>query len=435
MTRLLVILGLVGVMAPAHADDWPQWMGPQRDNVWRETGLLETLPKDKPDFVWRVPVAGGYAGPAVAGGKVFVTDYVTADDVKIDNFDRKASSGVERILCLDEKTGKELWKHEYPAKYTISYPAGPRTTPIVHNGKVYAQGAEGMLVCLPVDGGKPLWSKDLKAVYKTKAALWGYASQPLLDGDKLIVLAGGEGTHCVALHKDTGEEIWRTGTGKEQGYSPPVIIRQAGVRQLILTRPDAVYAADPETGKELWSQPYTADNGSIIMTPIHSGNSLFVAGYNNRNLMLELATDKPGAKTLWRDKAKHAMSPINVQPFLMDGLVYGMDSDGELRCMTIPDGEIKWATPQPLSRRKLGSGTVFLVRQGETNRFWMFAETGDLILGELSPTGFRELSRTHLIEPTNFAFGREVVWCAPAFANRRIYVRNDKELVCVDLAK
>lgn len=435
MTRLLVILGLVGVMAPAHADDWPQWMGPQRDNVWRETGLLETLPKDTPDFVWRVPVAGGYAGPAVAGGKVFVTDYVTADDVKIDNFDRKASSGVERILCLDEKTGKELWKHEYPAKYTISYPAGPRTTPIVHNGKVYAQGAEGMLVCLPVDGGKPLWSKDLKVVYKTKAALWGYASQPLLDGDKLIVLAGGEGTHCVALHKDTGEEIWRTGTGKEQGYSPPVIIKQAGVRQLILTRPDAVYAVDPETGKELWSQPYTADNGSIIMTPIHSGNSLFVAGYNNRNLMLELATDKPGAKTLWRDKAKHAMSPINVQPFLMDGLVYGMDSDGELRCMTIPDGEIKWATPQPLSRRKLGSGTVFLVRQGETNRFWMFAETGDLILGELSPTGFRELSRTHLIEPTNFAFGREVVWCAPAFANRRIYVRNDKELVCVDLAK
>ncbi len=435
MTRLLVILGLVSVMAPAHADDWPQWMGPQRDNVWRETGLLETLPKDRPDFVWRVPVAGGYAGPAVAGGKVFVTDYVTADDVKIDNFDRKASSGVERILCLDEKTGKELWKHEYPAKYTISYPAGPRTTPIVHNGKVYAQGAEGMLVCLPADGGKPFWSKDLKAVYKTKAALWGYASQPLLDGDKLIVLAGGEGTHCVALHKDTGEEIWRTGTGKEQGYSPPVIIKQAGVRQLILTRPDAVYAVDPETGKEFWSQPYTADNGSIIMTPIHSGNSLFVAGYNNRNLMLELATDKPGAKTLWRDKAKHAMSPINVQPFLMDGLVYGMDSDGELRCMTIPDGEIKWATPQPLGRRKLGSGTVFLVRQGETNRFWMFAETGDLILGELSPTGFRELSRTHLIEPTNFAFGREVVWCAPAFANRRIFVRNDKELVCVDLAK
>jgi len=428
-------LCLITLTSLARADDWPQWMGPQRDNVWRETGLLEAFPEDGPKVVWRMPVAGGYAGPAVAAGKVFVTDYVTADDVKIDNFDRKASSGIERLLCLDEKTGTELWKHESPAKYTISYPAGPRTTPIVHNGKVYAQGAEGMLVCLAIETGKPLWSKDLKAVYKTKAALWGYASQPLLDGDKLIVLAGGEGTHCVALHKDTGEEIWRTGTGKEQGYSPPVIIKQAGARQLILTRPDAVYAVDPETGKELWSQEYTADNGSIIMTPIQVGNYLFVAGYNNRNLMLELATDAPGARTLWRDKPKHAMSPINVQPFLMDGLIYGMDSDGELRCMDVPDGNIKWATPQPLSRRKLGSGTVFLVRQGETNRFWMFAETGDLILGELSSKGFRELSRTHLIAPTNFAFGREVVWCAPAFANRRIYVRNDKELLCVDLAK
>ena len=436
MSRSLAILTLVLLSSQLQADDWPQWMGPKRDNVWRETGLIEKFPEGGAKVVWRVPVAGGYAGPSVADGRVYVADYVTADNVKVDNFDRKASSGIERLLCLDEKTGETLWKHEDPAQYTISYPAGPRTTPVVHQGKVYAQGAEGRLVCLDAKSGDLVWGKDLKKDYKTKAALWGYASQPLIDGEKLIVLAGGEGTHCVALHKDTGKEIWRTGvTAKEQGYSPPIIIQQAGVRQLILTSPSAVYAADPETGKEFWSQPYTADNGSIIMTPIHSGNYLFVAGYNNRNLMLELASDKPGAMTLWRDKAKHALSPINVQPILMDGRIYGMDSDGELRCISVPDGKIEWATPQPLSRRKLGSGTVFLVRQGESDRFWMFAETGDLVIGSLSPEGFTELSRAHILEPTNFAFGREVVWCAPAFANRRAYIRNDKELVCVDIAK
>lgn len=434
MFRIGLCLTILGFSLVAKADDWPQWMGPHRDNVWRETGLVETLPS-KPKFVWRIPVAGGYSGPAVSGGKVYVSDFVTPENVKIDNFKRDPAAGVERILCLDEKTGGPLWKHEYSEKYSISYPAGPRSTPLVHEGKVYFQGAEGQLTCLQSNSGDIVWEKSLKEAYKTKSALWGYASQPLIDGQKLIVIAGGEGSHCVALNKDSGTEIWRTGTATEQGYSPPLIIQQAGIRQLVLCSPDAIYAVDPETGKQLWSQDYKGDNGSIIMTPIHSGNYLFVGGFNNRNIMLELSADKPGAKTVWRDNKSLAISPINVQPFLMQGKVYGLDQGGELRCFDIPSGKIQWSTPQPLGERKLGSGTVFLVRSDETDKFWMFAETGDLIIGRLSPMGFTELSRMHVIEPTNNAFGRDVVWCAPAFANRRMFVRNDKELVCVDLAK
>jgi outer membrane protein assembly factor BamB len=433
LLRTLCVI-VVGSSLVVQADDWPQWMGPKRDNVWRETGLVETLPAEA-KIVWRTPVAGGYSGPAVAAGKVYVTDYVTQDNVKVDNFKREQSTGTERLLCLDEKTGKELWSKSHDEKYTISYPAGPRSTPLIHQGKVYAQGAEGHLACLDAKSGDILWSKNLKEEYATKAALWGYSSQPLIDGKKLIVLAGGNGSHCVALDKDTGNEIWRTGTATEQGYSPPLIINQAGIRQLVLCSPDAVYAVDPETGKQLWSQDYKGDNGSIIMTPILAGNHLFVAGYNNRNILLELAADKPGAKTVWRDDKKLAMSPINVQPFLMDGKLYGLDQSGELRCADLPSGTIQWATPKPLGDRKLGSGTVFLIRQNETDKFWMFAESGDLIIGQLTPKGFTELSRTHVIDPTNNAFGRDVVWCAPAFANKRMYVRNDKELVSVDLAK
>ena len=143
-------------------------MGPNRDNVWRESGIVEKFPDGGPKVLWRTPIAGGYAGPAVADGKVFITDYVTTDDVKVDNFDRKEFTGQERIQCLDEATGKVLWTHEYPVKYAISYPSGPRCTPNVESNRVYTLGAEGHLVCLNTADGKVIWSHDLKQDYETK---------------------------------------------------------------------------------------------------------------------------------------------------------------------------------------------------------------------------------------------------------------------------
>ncbi len=173
MRFALVASFVLCLAAFASADDWPQWMGPKRDNVWREEGLLESFPAEGLKVRWRAPIAGGYAGPAVVGDRVYVTDYVTKDNVKVDNFNRKTFSGTERVLCRNEADGKEIWKHEYSVKYGISYPAGPRCTPVVHEGKVYTLGAEGNLCCLDADGGKQIWEKDLKKTYDTKAALWG----------------------------------------------------------------------------------------------------------------------------------------------------------------------------------------------------------------------------------------------------------------------
>ncbi|MBM4096882.1 MAG: pyrrolo-quinoline quinone [Planctomycetes bacterium] len=432
--KVFQVLAMAAVVATAaHADDWPQWMGPKRDNVWREEGIVELLPASGPKAAWRTPVAGGYAGPAVAAGKVFVTDYVTKEDVKVDNFSRGAFSGTERVLCLDEKTGAVLWKHEYPVKYAISYPAGPRCTPNVDGGKVYTLGAEGNLFCFDTATGKVAWAKDLKAEYKTNSALWGYASHPLIDGDKLICLVGGEGTHTVAFDKNTGKELWRSQTAKEQGYCPPLIINAAGVRQLIIPRPDAVASLDPETGKLLWSVPYEASNGSIIMTPVVKDDYLFIAGYSNKNMLLKLAKDKPGAEVVWKDKAKQAISPVNVQPILFEGVMYGHDQDGEMSAVELPSGQRLWSTPEPIGKRKVGSGTAFITRLG--NRHFFFTETGHLVTGMLSPKGFTETSRAKLLEPTNNAFGRPVVWCAPAYANKRIYVRNDSEIAAFELAK
>ena len=428
---VVVLAGLVA--AAVHADDWPQWMGPRRDNVWREEGIVDTLPAAGPRVLWRVPIAGGYAGPAVAAGRVYVTDYVTAADVKVANFERKESTGTERVLCLDAASGRELWRHEYPVTYTIAYPAGPRCTPTVDGERVYTLGAEGQLICFDAATGRVVWSRDLKRDYATKAALWGWASHPLIDGDRLVCIAGTDVAHAVALDKRTGAEVWRAGRAPEQGYVPPSIIEAAGVRQLVLAKPDGVYAVDPETGRTLWESPYNADNGSIIMTPVRIGDHLYIGGYQNKNLLLKLKSDAPGVEVVWRNRPKQGISAVNVQPLVADGLVYGFHESGELRAMRIPGGDFAWRGGGPLGERPQGSGTAFIVRQGD--RCWLFTETGDLVIAKLSPAGYEELSRAHLLEPTNNAFGRPVVWCAPAFADRSVVVRNDAEIIRVSLAK
>jgi outer membrane protein assembly factor BamB len=432
MSRLaaVFVLGLFAV--PALADDWPQWMGPQRDNVWRETGLVDKFPEGGPQVVWRTPVAHGYAGPAVADGRVYVFDFVTSDDVNVDNFGRAPKTGAERIQCLDQATGDEVWTYDYPATYAISYPNGPRCTPLIAGGKLYTLGAEGNLHCFDAATGDIVWSKDFKAEYGAETPLWGFSAHPLVDGDKLICVVGGPGSHAVAFNKDTGEEIWKALTSEEQGYSPPTIIEFGGVRQLVLLRPDAVTAVDPETGGELWSLPYRADNGCVIMSPVLSGEYLFVGSHQNKSLLLKLTASPPGAEEVWHDKGRDAISPINVQPFAEDGVLYGVDQRGMLRAIDLAEGKQLWETPQPTGDRPLPSGTAFLVRQG--NRHWFFTEAGELVIARLSPDGYEEIDRAKVIEPTAAANGRDVLWSMPAFAGRRAYIRNDEEIIAVDLA-
>jgi len=453
-TLMTVLVAAVSVAT--RADDWPQWMGPGRDNVWRETEILERFPAGGPKVLWRTPIAGGYAGPAMAAGRVFVTDFVAeaagGTEAAGDSKGSQGRRGTERVLCLDANTGAILWRHEEPAVYTISYPAGPRCTPLVDGDRVYTLGAEGRLLCLRVVDGAVEWSRDLKEDYRTKSATWGYASHPLLDGDRLICVVGTDVAHAVAFDKHDGREIWKTGRAPEQGYSPPVILEAAGVRQLVLMKPDGIYAVEPETGKLLWESPYDADNGSIIMQPVRIGDYLYVGGFQEKNLLLRLAQEAPGAEVVWRNKRQHGISAVNVQPFVLDGHLCGYHEKGDLRVVAIPGGEIVWSGGGPLEGRPKGSGTAFIVRapaaaaggpapaepagesSPESDRFFLFTETGDLVIARLSPAGYTELDRAHLLEPTNTAFGREVVWCPPAYAERSIVVRNDREIIRVSLA-
>ena len=166
----------------------------------------------------------------------------------------KGTPGVERVWCLKEADGTVLWKHEYPCQYKVGYPAGPRASPVIADGKVYTLGTMGNLFCLDADKGTVVWSKDLLKEYLIKISIWGFAGHPLLDGDRLICLVGGEGSVAVAFHKDTGKEIWKALRASEPGYCPPMIYDIASRRELIIWDPESITPSIPKPG------PFTGRN-------------------------------------------------------------------------------------------------------------------------------------------------------------------------------
>lgn len=431
-------------IASVRGDDWPQWLGPERDGVWRETGILEKFPPEAP-VRWRAKAGAGYSGPAVSKGRVYVTGRVLSEGARnpSDPFQRGSIPGREQVLCLSEADGKVLWQHSYECPYTVSYPSGPRATPLIAGEKVYTLGAEGNLVCLDSGSGKTLWSRELKKDYKIETPTWGFCAHPLLDGQKLICMVGGEGSTVVAFDKETGKEIWRALTAAEPGYSPPMVYEAGGKRQLIIWHPEALNSLDPETGKLYWSQPFSVQSGLTIATPRKIGDLLFITSFYNGPMMLRLDSSKPAAALLWRgssssERKTDKLHGLMCTPFLEDGHIYGVCSYGQLRCLKLETGERLWETIKPTGATGQDGGkndrwcNAFLVKNGD--RYFIPNEQGDLIIAKLSPKGYEELSRAHLLEPTNTAMNRKVVWSHPAFANRCIYLRNDKEIICASLA-
>jgi outer membrane protein assembly factor BamB len=442
LPHLRTALHLVGffLITPiVTADDWPQWLGPQRDGVWRETGVVETFPTNGLKFRWRVPIGGGYTGPAVADGRVYVMDRQLGKDAKspANAFSRSEIPGSERVLCLSEADGRILWQHQYDCPYTVSYAAGPRATPTVHEGKVYTLGAEGNLLCFESKKGTVAWSHDFKKDFGIKTPMWGFAGHPLVDGKKLLCLAGGDGSVAVAFDKDTGQELWRALSAKEPGYAPPMIYEFAGKRLLIVWHPESVNALDPDTGKVIWTHPTTpaVRSGMTIPSPRKVGDLLFLTSFYNGSLLLRVDSDQP--TLVWQskkvsEKDTDGLHSVMATPLIENGYIYSPCSYGQFRCLKLETGERLWETFAPTSGKSERWGHAFLVKHQE--RSFIFSEKGDLIIAKLSPEKYEEISRAHLLDPVNRDPGRPVVWSHPAFANRSVYARNDKELVCVSLA-
>jgi len=306
---------------------------------------------------------------------------------------------------------------------------------LVHEGNVYTLGAEGDLYCLEVETGKKVWSVNLPEAYGVKTPMWGFAGHPLVDGNQLICLVGGEGSVVVAFHKETGRELWRALSSKEPGYCPPVIYNLDGKRQLIVWHPEAVNGLNPETGEVFWTLPTDVRHGLTIPMPRQQGDQLFLTSFYNGSLMLRIQDDKP--EVLWKsrkasEKDTEMLHSIMPTPAWVDDHLYGVCSYGQLRCLSADDGERIWETFAATTGKPTRWGNAFLIQQAD--RFFLFNELGELILARLSPVGYEEISRAALLKPTGKASGRSVLWSHPAFANRNIYARNDEELISVSLA-
>ena len=433
----VLLLLTTWVVTPSSASDWPEWRGKGRLGFWSEDGILQRFPPSGLKVKWRAPLSGGYAGPAVAQGRVFVLDYLA----------KTGRKGAERVMALDENSGRRLWTRSWKTDYTGlsgSYAIGPRATPTVDNSRVYILGAKGALLCLRSDSGEILWQKDFVRDYGTEVPVWGMVGAPLVDGPRLIALVGGQdGAKVVAFDKQSGRELWRAlPSDSEPGYAPPILITAGGHRQLIIWHPKAVSALNPRTGEILWQQPFRVDKGLSVATPVFSNSRLLVSAFVNGSMMLELDRQYPVARLLWQGGSDSEIETDTLHSLIstpvIDGeTLYGVGSYGHLRGLNATTGERLWET-LAVTGEKARWATAFLVRH--QNRYFISNDRGELIIAKLAPSGYREIDRTRLIAPTShMGIGRRqagaVNWSHPAYANRHIFARNDGEILCASLAR
>ncbi len=442
VTLLVCVFAACAHGVSVSAEDWPQWRGADRLALWQETGIVDELPGAL-SVKWSTDLRSGYSGPAVANGRIFISDW-------LEDPNSRTLDGTERALAIDEQTGEILWSHEWHTSYrmlSISYAIGPRATPTVDDDRVYFVGGTGRLFCLDVATGGVLWEKDYVAEYDTSVPVWGIVSGPLVDGELLIAVVGGEpDAGVVAFNKFTGEEVWRAITvGSEMGYAQPVIYEAGGVRQLIVWHPLALASLNPVTGEQYWEEPWDVSMGVTVATPVKSGDYLLVSQFFNGSMMMRLNSDRPDATMLWKGQSRselpgetdtiHAMVTT---PLIIGDHVYGVDSYGELRGLDARTGERLWMSPDMTAQARWS--TAFLVRHGD--RYFVNNDEGFLILAQFTPTGYVELSRTRLIEPTSSSGTRTphgsiseriVNWSHPAYANGHIVHRNDEKLIRASL--
>ncbi len=428
MPRILVTgLILLYCFSPAGltiGDDWPQWRGPTRDGVWNETGIVESFSSEQLPYRWEQPIGPGYCGPTVADGRVYVSDRITEP------------RQMERILCLDADTGESLWTFSYDCVYSLSYTAGPRASVTIDQGRAYALGAMGHLHCLDAKQGTVIWKADLADQFDVRIPVWGISAAPLIVDDLIILHIGGRGACVVALDKQSGAERWRA-LDDRPSYSAPILIQQAGQPVVVCWNGDSVAGLAPKTGEVYWRYAFPPTKMPIgVATPVVARDRLFVSSFYDGSLMLRLGRQRPSVQKIWQRRGGNERNTDSLHcmistPLILGDYVYGVDSYGQLRCLKADDGNRVWEdlTATPPNRWS----NIHMVRNGD--RIWMFNERGQLIIGKLSPNGFDAISRTQLIEPTREQLQRRdgVCWSHPAYANRHIFARNDRRIVCASL--
>jgi outer membrane protein assembly factor BamB len=432
--RVLAVLLLVA--SAVHAEpppdlwtrkagsDWPRFLGPTGNGASPEKGILTTWPKEGLKVLWEAPMGLGFAPPTVSRGRLF-------------HFDRFLNDN--RLTCRNAETGKLLWKFEYPTDYDdlYGYSPGPRACPVVDDDRVYILGPEGMLHCLNVVDGKPLWQIDTRKTYHVHQNFFGVGSVPLVEGDLLIVAVGGspkgprpndlreakgDGTGIVTFDKRTGKEVYRT-SDELASYASPIVATVGGRRLGLYFARGGLIGFDPKTGKEDFRFPWRARLLESVnaSNPVVVGDQVLVTEcYGPGAALVKLSPGK--AEEVWSDKdrirerslACHWNTPIHV-----DGYVYGSSGrheDADLNCVRFATGEVAW------SHGGLSRSSLTLI----DGHFLCLTERGELILLKVNPKKYEPVAKwvTDLDYPT---------WASPVVAHGLVYLRGKDRLVCAEL--
>lgn len=403
VAQSLIIAGIVPMLC---AGDWPQWRGAHRD-ARSDERLPARFPEQGLRLKWKQPIGGGYAGISVAGGRVYALDY------------QKTPAEIERVLCFDAKSGKRLWLHDYPVKYAkMEYGNGPRSTPTVYKDRVYTYGARGMLCCLGAEKGNLLWSRDTTVDFKGRVPMWGHACSPFIAGERLIVQVGGEPDACiVALAPESGKELWRA-LADRPGYSSPIEIATKSGALLIVWTAEHLAGLDPASGQVRWRFPHTTEYDVTISDPVMIEDVLLVSDYWKGSKAIRLNSDGNDPKLVWEGKR---LSLLMSTPLKKDGFIYALDRRDGLKCLELATGKVRWEGEHVTPPNRSPHAT--LIWAGE--RALILNTPGELQLAELSPNGYRLISKAKVIDET---------WAHPAVADGCFFVRDNKEIRCYSLA-
>lgn len=434
MNPRLVLLAVLSSGSLAPAADWPQWQGPDRNSMSKETGLLKEWPQGGPPLAWKVKgLGGGDSAPSVAAGQIYVMG--------------TRGSGENVVRALSEKDGKEVWVAPVgPTNQQRMQQSqeGPGCTPTVDGDKVYALGMGGDLVCLQAKDGKEVWKVSLTKEFGGVIPMWSYRESPLIDGDKLICTPGGPDATIVALDKKTGKTLWKSkvtagGGGGGQpgrpgrsggggaGYSSPIAIDFGGQRQYVQLTARTLVGVAADDGKVLWTYDKPANAMGInISTPIHTDGQVFAASaYGSGGGLVKLTKGGDGVKAeevYFTKKMENHHGGMIVH----DGYLYGANggnAGGFLICLDYKTGEVKW-DQRDAGGKRVEKGSVAFA----DGRIYYRTESGTVLLIEPNPKEYTERGRFDQPDRT-----RSPAWAHPVVANGKLYIRDQDSLFCYDV--
>lgn len=395
---------------PAASTDWPQILGPNRNGISSETKLLDEWPAQGPKEVWRAEGGVGMSGLAISRGRLITL--VQKD-------------GRQFAVALDAATGKSGWERDLAPQYRNSMGDGPRATPTISGEQVFVFTGEGILSALNFADGKIAWSHHVLKEHKGKEADYGMACSPLVVDGQVIVTVGAPTASVVAYDTKTGKLAWTAGEDVA-GYSSPALLKVGGREQIVVYTGGSVLGLAPKSGAVLWRYPFETNYECNIATPLAIEGHVFISsGENHGSALLKLKPRDDGfdVEEVWTSLGPKSVLRNEWQTsILLDGYLYGMDNVGgagpitHLTCINAATGERAW------QELRFGKGNLI----GADGKLFVSTMKGELVLVRATPKAYEELGRSTVLGSTRQA---------PALAGGRLYLRDDKEIVCLDVRK